>query len=162
MNRGPRERFLLTLITALLVSTFVAPSVRAASWNGIQPFKSRREEVIKILGSPIAETSEGVLRFAVAGGSVAVSFASEKFVAAKKLKPQVAGTVLEIVLQHEHSSDTPESLKLLENRDFVREDSQSVSIFRSNKTGVVYTFVNGVLRTTRFTASETELARARR
>jgi len=77
----------------------IAANASAASWNGIEPFKSTRADVVKILGQPIGESPDGVLRFPVMGGSAQVSFVSEKFVTAKKLKPQLVGTVLEIVLQ---------------------------------------------------------------
>lgn len=150
------------LIVSILAAASFARDARADSWNGIELFKSRRDDVVKILGQPISESSEGALRFAVSGGTVLVSFVSEKFVTNKRLRPQLLGTVLEIVLQHEHSSDTPESMNLLKNKDFVRDDVENVSIFRSNKSGMVYTFVDGRLRTTRFTFSETQLARLRR
>ena len=153
-----------TAVLILTVLTWVsfARYAGAASWNGIEPFRSRRDEVVKVLGKPISESSEGALRFAVSGGEVLVVFVSEKFVTNKKLRPELAGTVLEIVLQHEHSSDTPESMSLLTNKEFVRDEVQNASIFRSNKSGIVYTFVDGKLRTTRFTFSEAQLARLRR
>ena len=66
----------------------IAANASAASWNGIEPFKSTRADVVKILGQPIGESPDGVLRFAVMGGSAQVSFVNEKFVTAKKLKPQ--------------------------------------------------------------------------
>lgn len=145
-------------IAILLISS----QARAASWNGIEPFKSHRADVIQILGQPIGESPDGALRFSVMGGSVQVSFVNEKFVAAKKLRPELAGTVLEIVLQHEHSSDTPESLKLASNRSFTRDETQSSLIFRNPKDGVVYTFMQGTLRTTRYTFADGQLSRARR
>ncbi len=150
------------LIVSILTAASFARDASAASWNGIETFKSRRDDVVKILGKPIGESSEGVLRFAVSGGTVQVSFVSEKFATNKRLRPELVGTVLEIVLQHEHASDTPESMSLLKNKEFVRDDVQNASIFHSNKSGIVYTFVDGKLRTTRFTFSEAQLARARR
>jgi hypothetical protein len=156
-----RRATVVLLLTILTAASF-AGQAGAAPWNGIEPFKSRRDDVVKLLGKPIGESSEGALRFAVSGGSVLVSFVSEKFVTNKRLRPELAGTVLEIVLQHEHSSDTPESMSLLTNKEFVRDDIQNASIFRSNKSGIVYTFVDGKLRTTRFTFSEAQLARMRR
>ena len=152
----------VVLILTILTGASFVRDAGAAAWNGIEPFKSRRDEVVKVLGNPIGESSEGALRFAVSGGTVLVSFVSEKFVTNKKLRPELAGTVLEIVLQHEHSSDTPESMSLLRNKEFVRDEVQNASIFRSNKSGIVYTFVDGKLRTTRFTFSEAQLARMRR
>ncbi len=117
---------------------------------------------MKILGQPVSESSDGVLRFSVSGGSVQVSFVNEKFVTAKRLRPVLAGTVLEIVLQHEHSSDTAESMNLLKNRDFIRDDRQNISIFRNPKDGIVYTFIDGSLKTTRYTFTDGQLGRARR
>ena len=156
-----RRATAILILTILTLASFPR-DIGAAAWNGIEPFKSRRDEVVKVLGRPIAESSEGALRFAVSGGTVLVSFVSEKFVTNKKLRPELAGTVLEIVLQHEHSSDTPESMSLLKNKEFVRDEIQNASIFRSNKSGIVYTFVDGKLKTTRFTFSEAQLARMRR
>ena len=144
--------------TILLISA----QVGAASWNGIEPFKSRRADVVKILGPPISENADGTMRFAVMGGSVLISFVNEKFVEAKKLRPELAGTVLEIVLQHEHSSDTPESMKLLSNHSFTRDETQSSLIFRNPKDGIAYTFQQGTLRTTRYTFADGQLTRARR
>jgi hypothetical protein len=146
---------------ALVVLIFGTP-VSASSWNGIEPFKSRRADVIKILGEPLGESPDGVMRFAVMGGSVQVSFVSERFVAAKKLRTDLAGTVLEIVLQHEHSSDTPESLKLVQNRSFTRDETQTSIVFRNLKEGILYTFMQGNLRTTRYTFGDEQLGRARR
>ena len=95
--------FFVVLMGLILSSS----SASAAPWNGIEPLKTRRDEVIKKLGAPLGETPDGVLRFNVMGGSVQVRFVNESFVKAKKLRPDLVGTVLEIVLQHEHSSDTP-------------------------------------------------------
>lgn len=150
------------LIVSILAAASFALEASADSWNGIELFKSRRDDVVKILGKPISESPEGALRFAVSGGTVLVSFVDEKFVTNKRLRPKLLGTVLEIVQQHEHSSDTPESMNLLKNKDFVRDEVQNVSIFHSNKSGMVYTFVDGKLRTTRFTFSAALLARLRR
>lgn len=146
-------------VTLLLM---IAASATAASWNGIEPFKTNRADVIKILGEPIGESPDGVLRFKVMGGTAQVSFVNEKFVAAKKLKSELAGTVLEIVLQHEHSSDTPESLKLLKNSAFTRDETQNSLVFRNMKQGIIYTFFQGTLKSTRYTFADEQLAKARR
>ena len=140
----------------------IAASSRAASWNGIEPLKTSRAEVLKILGQPIGESPDGVLRFSVMGGSAQVSFVNEKFVAAKKLKPQLVGTVLEIVLQHERSSDTPESMNLLKNSAFTRDETQTSAIFRNMKQGLIYTFFQGTLKSTRYTFADEQLTKARR
>ena len=150
------------LVVTVSIYLSLATAVNAASWNGIEPLKTRRDDVVKILGQPISESSDGVMRFNVSGGSVQVSFVNEKFVATKKLRPELAGTVLEIVLQHEHSSDTAESLNLLKNRDFIRDDVRNITIYRNIKDGVVYTFIDGTLKTTRHTFADSQLGRARR
>jgi len=150
------------LVVTVSIYLSLATAVNAASWNGIEPLKTRRDDVVKILGQPISESTDGVLRFNVSGGSVQVSFVNEKFVATKKLRPELAGTVLEIVLQHEHSSDTAESLSLLKNRDFIRDDVRNISFFRNPKDGLVYTFIDGSLKTTRYTFADNQLSKARR
>jgi hypothetical protein len=165
--RRATEQSRVSLVTAILVFSVLAcasfaPDVRAASWNGIEPFKSRSDDVLKILGKPVSESPDGILRFNVSGGSVQVSFVNERFVTAKRLRPELAGTVLEIVLQHEHSSDTPESMNLLKNRDFIRDDVRNILIFRNIKAGIVYTFIDGTLKTTRYTFADGQLGRARR
>lgn len=147
------------VVFAIFSATF---QVKAASWNGIEPFKSRRAEVVNILGQPVSESADGTMRFGVMGGSVQVTFVNEKFIESKKLRPDLAGTVLEIVLQHEHSSDTPDSLKLGSSRSFMRDETQSSLIFRNPKDGIAYTFQQGTLRTTRYTFADGQLARARR
>jgi hypothetical protein len=151
-----------SLVILVVACANLATNVSAESWNGIEPFKTSRADVLKIMGPPVTETAEGVLRFNVSGGSVQISFVNEKFVTAKKLRPELAGSVLEIVLQHEHSSETPESMKLLKHRDFIRDDVRNISIFRNIKDGVVYTFIDGRLKTTRYTFADNQLSKARR
>jgi hypothetical protein len=146
-------------IICFLSSTLIA---RAAAWNGIEPLKSRREEVLKILGKPVREIDSGALQFQVAGGAVIISFVDEKFINAKKLRSELLGTVLEIVLQHDGSSETPETLKLSNNKSFIRDATNNAAVFRNPRDGIVYTFVNGKLRTTRYTFSDTQLGRARK
>src|SRR5437660_11186574 len=164
MNSAARAfRRLSIVATAFLFATIFSSSLaRAAAWNGIEPFKTRKDEVVKILGAPVGESPDGVMRFNVMGGSVQVSFVNDKFVNAKKLRTELAGTVLEIVLQHEHSSDTPETLKLLNNRAFTRDETKTSTTFRNMKEGIIYTFVEGMLRTTRYTFADDQLAKARR
>ncbi len=136
--------------------------VKAAGWNGIEPFKSNRTDVLQILGKPFSESSTGALRFPVAGGTVLVNFVDDKFVTSKRLRPEIAGTVLEIVLQHDRSSNTPESMDLLKNPNFVHDEMQNTSIFRNAKDGIIYTFFEGKLRSTRYTFTDGQLGRARR
>lgn len=161
MNTFSNDRVRRTAVGILFVFS-IAANAPAASWNGIEPFKSSREDVVKILGQPIGESPDGVLRFSVMGGTAQVSFVSEKFVTAKKLRPQLVGTVLEIVLQHEHSSDTPESLHLLKNSAFTRDETQTSTIFRNMKQGLIYTFSQGTLKSTRYTFADEQLTKARR
>jgi hypothetical protein len=149
------------LLLALLILLAVSANASATSWRGIEPLKTRRADVLKVLGTPTTETADGPLTFKVMGGSVTVFFVDQNLVRAKRLRADVAGTVLQIVLQHENSSDTPDSLGLLKNKTFTREDSKEAIIFRNLKDGIVYTFVNGKLKTTRYTFSEDQIGRAR-
>ena len=147
----------LTLF-ALLVFTATA---QAGSWRGIEPLKTSRAEVLKVLGTPI-DNGNGPLTFKVMGGTVTIFFVDQNLVRTKRLRPDVAGTVLQIVLQHENSSDTPDSLDLPKNKNYAREDAKGAVIFRDLKEGIVYTFVNGKLKTTRYTFSEDQISHARR
>ena len=136
-------------------------AVGAATWQGLEPFKSRRADVLQALGKPLSDPFGGPLTFKILGGTASVSFVDENFVRTKKLRPELAGTVLQIILQHESSSDTPDSMGLLKNRDFTREEARDALIFRNLKDGIVYTFLNGKLKTTRYTFSENQIGRAR-
>ena len=151
-----------TLIVLVLACAGFAGTAGGATWNRIEPLKSRRADVVQILGQPVSESPDGILRFTVAGGQVQINFVDEKFVTVKKLKPELVGTVLQVILQHEHSSDTPESMKLLKNRQFVSENVHGISIFRNVKDGIIYTFIDGTLKTTRYTFADGQLLRARR
>ena len=157
-------RVLCAVVVFAAMTVSFSPSTRAESWGGIQPLKSRRIDVERLLGKPLNEPSgdESTLHFNVAGGSVTVSFVNAKFVVNKKLQPALEGTVLQIVLQHENSSDTPDSMNLLKNRDFDRQDERDITVFRNLKGGVTYTFITGKLRTTRYSASADQLVRARK
>ena len=159
------RRLPFSLRAAMLIGILlllVSSEATAASWQGIEPLKSRRADVEQILGKSISVNPSGPLLFKVLGGTVSVSFVDANFVRTKKLQPELEGTVLQIILQHENSSDTPESLKLLKNRDFDREDAKNAVIFRNLKDGIVYTFILGNLKTTRYTFSENQIGRARR
>ena len=151
-------RITLTVIMLL----FCTSAVSAGSWQGIEPFKSRRADVLQKLGTPISGNPGGPLTFKVQGGTVSVSFVDQNFVRTKKLRPDVEGTVLQIILQHENSSDTPESMDLPRNKAFTREETRNALIFRDLKEGIVYTFLSGKLKTTRYTFSDNQISRARR
>ena len=163
MNYSVTHHYRLALAFAIaFVAMAISPPAKAAPWGGIEPFKSRRADVVKALGEPAGESPDGVLRFKVMGGSVQISFVNERFVSAKKLNKELVGTVLEIVLEHDHSTETPESLKLSQNKAFIRDDTDAFTIFRNLKQGLVYTFSHGILRTTRYTFADGQLERARR
>jgi hypothetical protein len=147
-------------LIAVTVVSF-ATAVRASSWHGIEPLKSRRADVERALGPAISEGANGSLNFAVMGGTVSVSFVDDNFVRTKKLRPEAEGTVLQIILQHENSSDTPESMDLAKKGGFVRDDTKDALIYRNLKEGIVYTFIGGRLRTTRYTFSEKQMYLAR-
>lgn len=146
---------------AIIALGFCSSAVRAASWQGLEPFKSRRGDVLQALGTPLSDPFGGPLTFKILGGTASFSFVDANFVRTKKMRPELEGTVLQIILQHESSSDTPDSMGLLENRDFTREEAKEALIFRNLKEGVVYTFLNGKLKTTRYTFSENQIGRAR-
>lgn len=137
----------------------------AAGWNGIEPLKSRRADVEKVLGHPMADQpgDDATLHFKVAGGIATVIFVDARFVAAKRLSPKLEGTVRQIVLQHENSSDTPESMGLVDKSSFARESGQGdVTKFSNLKDGVVYTFIGGRLKTTYFTPSTNQWTHAQK
>jgi hypothetical protein len=146
---------------AIIALGFCSSAVRASSWQGLEPFKSRRADVLQALGKPINDPFGGPLTFKILGGTASISFVDANFVRAKKLQPELEGTVLQIILQHESSSDTPDSMGLVKNREFTREETKNALIFRNLKEGVVYTFLNGTLKTTRYTFSENQISRAR-
>ena len=161
------SRFHALGASCALAAAFVAfaalpPPARAAAWSGIEPLKSRRADVERLLGKPLADKpgQTGALRFKVAGGSVTVVFIDARFVSAHKLDASLEGTVRQIVLQHDNASDTPESMKLTSNDAFVREARGNVTTFRNQRDGVGYTFIDGRLRTTNYTAASAQLARA--
>ena len=147
---------------ALFALLVIANTANASSWRGIEPLKTRRADVLKILGTPLSSADNGPLSFKVMGGTVTVFFVDQNLVRAKRLRADVAGTVLEIVLQHESSTDTAESLGLLKSKSYTREDAKEAIIFRNLKEGIVYTFLSGKLKTTRYTFSEDQIGHARR
>ena len=159
---GRTRGLVAAAVFASALAAFAVSSARAASWSGIEPLKSRRADVERVLGRPVEDRAgqTGTLKFKVAGGTVMVAFIDARFVAAHKLSPALEGTVRQIVLQHESSSETPESMKLVGNGSFEREDRGQVSVFRNQRDGLAYTFVGGRLRTTYYTAASAQLARS--
>ena len=159
--RGAVAPILVAAFAALLILTQVA---RAATWKGLEPFTSKRADVERVLGAPIVDrmSKDGTLQFNVTGGTVTVQFVDAKFVAAKKLPPDAEGTVLQIVLQHERATDTPESLSLGANKDFEREDRGNVTVYRNAKDGLFYTFIDGKLKTTRYAGSSEQIIKAQK
>lgn len=150
---------------ALLASLFIlSRTAQAMDWNRIEPLKSRRADVERILGKPITDQPgrDGTLHFNVMGGKVTIMFVNARFIATKKLSPEFEGTVLQIVLQHENSSETPESMNLAGNSNFEREDTQGGTIFRNLKDGIAYTFFNKRLKTTRYSPTARQLGQARK
>ena len=148
-------------LAAFVVSSAL-PAARAASWSGIEPLKSRRADVERVLGKPIEDRpgQTGTLKFRVAGGTVTVAFIDARFVARHKLAPSLEGTVRQIALQHESSSETPESMNLAKSGGLEREERGQVMAFRNAREGLAYTFVAGRLRTTYYTAASAQLARS--
>lgn len=152
------KTFLVFLFALFLISQ--SQNTMAAGWNGIIPLKTSREEVEKILGSPIApqESANSPLQFKVLGGVVTVAFVDEKFIAASKLSKDILGKVRQIVLQHENSKTTPEDMKLDEKKEFVKEQKERVTTYRNEKDGITYTFIDGTLKTTYYFADASQLS----
>lgn len=152
------------MFVASLLLLACVQTLRAESWHGIEPLKSRRADVERELGKPLQPQAglNDTLHFKVVGGEVTITFVTARFVATKKLSPETEGTVLEIVLQHEHSTDTPESLGLASNSKFVRDGKDEIAVYRNLKDGLIYTFIGGKLKTTRYSPSTEQLVRARK
>ena len=167
MFRRRAHRGLLRVFVVGLCAASVLLAARqslASSWGEIEPLKSRRADVERALGKPIEDKpgATGTLRFKVQGGTVQVAFVDERFVRAHKLSPALEGTVRQVVLQHEVSSDTPESLRLANNSAFERDAQGNAVIFRNLRDGISYTFIEGRLRTTYYTASSEQFRRAQK
>lgn len=147
----------------ILAAGFLIADVYGTAWGGIEPLKSRRADVERLLGKPIDDVGEeGALRFKAQGGLVTVAFVDSKFVQSKKLGPEYAGTVRQVVLQHDNSSITPESMDLRHKSRFERQEVPNGEIFRDLRDGLVYTFIGGRLKTTYYTPSEEQWSRAQR
>jgi hypothetical protein len=137
---------------------------RAATWKGLEPFVSKRADVERVLGVPVSDrfAEDGTLEFNVSGGRVTVFFVTPKFAAAKRLPERYADTVLQIVLQHDRATDTPESMNLVKNKSFEYRHDKGVEVYLEPKDGVAYTFVDSRLKTTRYSYSSQQLAKIQR
>jgi hypothetical protein len=154
----------LTLVAVVACLLACGQTIRASEWHGLEPLKSRRADVERELGQPVQQemSATNSLNFKVAGGLVTITFVDAKFIQTKKLSPDVEGTVLLIVLRHENSSDTPESLALANKSGFTREEKAGMIVFYNQKDGITYTFINGRLKTTRYAPASEQLLRAQR
>ncbi|HZH90712.1 MAG TPA: hypothetical protein VEX70_08875 [Pyrinomonadaceae bacterium] len=151
-----RKVWVVAVLACLLAGG--AQPTSAAEWRNLTPLKSRRADVERELGKPLsADTASGALNFKVAGGIVTVTFVTAKFAQTKKLPPSLEGTVLLIVLQHENSSDTPDSVGLVKKSGFTREEKGVMAVYTNQKDGITYTFFNGRLKTTRYAPSTDQL-----
>ena len=137
---------------------------RAATWKGLEPFVSKRADVERVLGAPVADrmAADGTLEYNVSGGKVTVFFVTPKFLAAKRLPERYADTVLQIVLQHDRATDTPESMDLVRNKAYEHRHDKGVDVYLEPKEGIAYTFVDSHLKTTRYTYSSQRLAQIQR
>jgi hypothetical protein len=158
---GVRPFVVVLCAAALLLQ---ARQARATPWGEIEPLKSRRADVERVLGKPLEDKpgQTGTLRFKVQGGTVQVAFVDERFVRAHKLSPETEGTVRQVVLQHDASSDTPDTMRLANNSAFERDPQGNAVIFRNLRDGISYTFIEGRLRTTYYTASSEQFRRAQK
>ena len=152
------------VLAAALTVLLSAGAARAATWKGLEPFVSTRADVERVLGAPAADRygSDGTLEFNVSGGRVTVFFVTPKFVASKRLPAHYEGTVLQIVLQHERALDTPESMNLVTNKSFKHAAGRGVETYTNERDGLIYTFVESRLKTTRYAYSMDRLARIQR
>jgi hypothetical protein len=159
-----KTQIAVVAFAAILSLLLTAQHARAASWKGIEPFVSKRADVERALGAPVADrmSEDGSLKFNVSGGSVTVFFVTPKFVTTKRLSPKLEGTVLQIVLSHDNAADTPQSMSLVNNKAYKLTARDSVEVYMDEKEGISYTFVGGHLKTTRYAYSEQQLARIQR
>ena len=152
------------VLAAVAYVLLSSAQTRAATWKGLEPFVSKRADVERVLGAPASDrlAEDGTLEFNVSGGKVTVFFVTPKFVAAKRLPERYTDTVLQIVLQHEHATDTPESMSLVTNKSYEHRHDKGVDVYLEPKEGVAYTFVDSHLKTTRYSYSSQQLARIQR
>jgi hypothetical protein len=135
-------------IASILIAAAVS-TASAATWKGIEPLKSRRDDVIRILGKPASENSANAsMAFATREGAATVSFVTQDFAALKGWPAELEGTVVQILLQHENSKDTPKSLGLEGNRKIDREVRGDSVFYRDRKEGIIRIFKGNKLVTT--------------
>ncbi len=152
-------------LSLLLIAAFALAGVRVArgeAWGGIEPFKSRRADVEKALGKPLDDKpgETGMLRFKVQGGTITVAFVDQHFVAAHHLEESLVGTVRQVVLQHDSATETPQSMKLVGNSAFEHDSQGNAEVYRNQRDGIAYTFIEGHLRTTYYTPSAEQFKHA--
>jgi hypothetical protein len=141
-------------VAAILAATTVS-TAQAASWKGIEPLTSRRPDVIRILGQPASENAaDASMRFATREGGVIVSLTTRDFAARKGWPPALEGTVVQILLQHEKSKDTPKSLRLDGNPRFDREVRGESVLYRNRKDGIIRIFTAGKLTTSIYSPAD--------
>src|ERR1700749_396804 len=153
--------FVLAAAAYVLLSS---AQTSAATWKGLEPFVSKRADVERALGAPVADRmdADGTLEFNVSGGKVTVFFVPPQVAAAQKLPERYTDTVLKIVLQHERATDTPESMDLVRNKAFEHRHDKGVDVYLEPKEGIAYTFVDSHLKTTRYSYSSQQLAKIQR
>lgn len=154
------KQILVCACMVLFTVLCLAHSTFAAAWNGIVPLKTSREEVGKILGAPIEtqEKEDASLQFRMSGGVVTIAFVDANFATKNHLSKETVGKVRQIVLQHENSTTTPESMGLDKKRNFVRTVNGKVTVYKNDKDGVMYTFIDGTLKTSYYVASAAQLS----
>ena len=165
VDRNRARRGLRVSLVALAAFMLLGASrLRAEAWGGIEPFKSRRADVERVLGKPVEDKpgETGMLRFKVQGGMITVAFVDARFVEAHKLDPQLVGSVRQLVLQHDAANDTPETLKLAGNDAFEHDSHGNAEVFRNLRDGISYTFIEGKLRTTYYTPSADQFKHAQK
>lgn len=140
--------FRISAITSILFVAAVS-TARAASWKGIEPLVSRRDDVVRVLGKPVSESGAGTsMRFSTREGEATVFLVTRDFAVLKGWDPAYEGTVVQIILQHANAGDTPKSLGLDGNRQFTREARGDSVFYRNRKEGIIRIFKGGRLATT--------------